>query len=178
MGPIPSKYSAKQLALRPLLAPANISPDSFLATDYLNHFNEIVMTLEMAVDMPELMEDAREWEPVSYTQHFEQSGFADKELVIKAYEIAPTSTRCSFEEVVELLDQVVMDSIVILSIALKSDFGLTEREGFALEEKRLVMHDLLGQLNGIIHSGGEHLESPSVEESDAHSQDEIDQLFD
>ena len=173
-------YTAEQLALQPDLVPANISPVSFLATDYLNHFNEIVMTLEMAVDMPDLVEDAREWEPLSYPEHFEQSGFAAKALVIQAYEIAPTCIRQSFDRVVEELNDVVMNSILVLSIAMKSEFGLTEQERFRLEEQRETMHDLLGQLNGIIHTGGEHLEvvTGDVDDGDAQSQDEIDQLFD
>lgn len=32
---------------------ANINPRTGLATDYLNHFNEAVMLLEMVPDMPE-----------------------------------------------------------------------------------------------------------------------------
>ena len=36
----------------------NIDPQTLLATDYLNHFNEIVMLLELIPDMPECFEDA------------------------------------------------------------------------------------------------------------------------
>lgn len=36
---------------------ANINPRTGLATDYLNHFNEAVMLLEMIPDMPECAED-------------------------------------------------------------------------------------------------------------------------
>ena len=41
---------------------ANINRETLLATDYLNHLNEIVMTLEMIPDMPEILEEAREWQ--------------------------------------------------------------------------------------------------------------------
>ena len=172
------KYSKEQEALRPQLAQANISPDSFLATDYLNHFNEIVMTLEMAMDMPELAEDAKEWEPLSYVEHFEQSGFAAKELVIEAYKIAPVTIRESFEAVIEELNQVVTDSIVIVAIAEKGDSGFTERECKALERSQELMHHLLGELNSIIHSAGPDPDAQASDDGEAHSQDEIDQLFD
>ncbi|MEO8318885.1 MAG: hypothetical protein ABI561_11235, partial [Bradyrhizobium sp.] len=35
------------------LKAANINPRTGLATDYLNHFNEAIMLLEMVPDMPE-----------------------------------------------------------------------------------------------------------------------------
>ncbi len=40
-----------------LLRAANINPRTGLATDYLNHFNEAIMLLEMVPDMPECAED-------------------------------------------------------------------------------------------------------------------------
>ena len=39
----------------------NINETSLLATDYLNHFNEIIMLLDMIPSMPECLEDARGW---------------------------------------------------------------------------------------------------------------------
>ena len=48
----------------------NISEQTLLATDYLNHFNEIVMLLEMLADIPECFEDAKAWAPKSYPDHF------------------------------------------------------------------------------------------------------------
>ncbi len=43
------------------------------ATDYLNHFNEIVMTLEMIPDMSELLEEAQTWLPKGYREHLGDS---------------------------------------------------------------------------------------------------------
>src|SRR5262249_13363385 len=43
------------------LRAANINPRTGLATDYLNHFNEAVMLLEMVPDMPECAEDFLHW---------------------------------------------------------------------------------------------------------------------
>ena len=55
----------------------NINEQTLLATDYLNHFNEIVMLIEMVPDMPECLDDILEWTPKSYTQHFEDSSFTE-----------------------------------------------------------------------------------------------------
>jgi len=52
------------------LRAANINPRTGLATDYLNHFNEAIMLLEMIPDMPECSGDFLEWRPLSYAEHF------------------------------------------------------------------------------------------------------------
>ena len=35
----------------------NINTSKLLATDYLNHFNEVIMLIEMVPDMPDIIED-------------------------------------------------------------------------------------------------------------------------
>src|SRR6516225_7897250 len=45
------------------LRAANINPRTGLATDYLNHFNQAVMLLDMIPDMPECAEDFLQWQP-------------------------------------------------------------------------------------------------------------------
>ena len=53
------------------LADANINPATGLATDYLNHFNEAIMLLEMPSSCPECRDDFLGWRPLSYREHFE-----------------------------------------------------------------------------------------------------------
>ena len=62
------------------LRAANINPRTGLATDYLNHFNEAVMLLEMIPDMPECAEDFLGWQPLSYCEHFTASNFKARDL--------------------------------------------------------------------------------------------------
>src|SRR6202051_3404623 len=66
------------------LKAANINPRTGLATDYLNHFNEAVMLLDMIPDIPECAEDFLQWHPLSYAEHFTASNFAARELAIAA----------------------------------------------------------------------------------------------
>src|SRR5438067_10819576 len=70
------------------LRAANINPRTGLATDYLNHFNEAVMLLEMVPDMPECAEDFLTWTPLSYAEHFWASNFKARDLAIEAYELS------------------------------------------------------------------------------------------
>ena len=60
-------------ALRVRVRGTNINEQTLLATDFLNHFNGIVMTLEMVSDMPELLEEAKAWQPKTYQDHFRDS---------------------------------------------------------------------------------------------------------
>ena len=55
--PTPPRTGPIDEARAALLSAANINPRTGLATDYLNHFNEAVMLLEMVPDMPECAED-------------------------------------------------------------------------------------------------------------------------
>jgi hypothetical protein len=71
-----------------VLRAANINPRTGLATDYLNHFNEAIMLLEMIPDMPECAEDFLTWTPLSYAEHFWASNFKARDLAIEAYELS------------------------------------------------------------------------------------------
>ncbi len=71
-----------------MLRAANINPRTGLATDYLNHFNEAIMLLEMIPDMPECAEDFLTWTPLSYAEHFWASNFKARDLAIEAYELS------------------------------------------------------------------------------------------
>lgn len=79
------------------LKAANINPRTGLATDYLNHFNEAVMLLEMIPDMPDCAEDFLQWRPLSYAEHFTASNFKARDLAIDAYESADPTIRAEFD---------------------------------------------------------------------------------
>jgi|SRR6516164_2533379 hypothetical protein len=81
------------------LKAANINPRTGLATDYLNHFNEAVMLLEMVPDMPDCAEDFLQWRPLSYAEHFTASNFKARDLAIGAYESADPTVRAEFDHV-------------------------------------------------------------------------------
>jgi hypothetical protein len=80
------------------LAAANINPRTYLATDYLNHFNEAIMLLEMIPDMPECYEDIVAWKPLTYAEHFTASNFKARDLAIEAYERADPRIRGDFDD--------------------------------------------------------------------------------
>lgn len=107
--------------LRLLVRGKNIHEDTLLATDYLNHFNEIIMLLGLVADMPECLEDALEWSPKSYENHFSDSGLQDRALAILAYENAPRRYREPFDQLVMQIDATVLSSLSRISQASKDN---------------------------------------------------------
>jgi hypothetical protein len=99
-GPISAERAAQ-------LKAANINPRTGLATDYLNHFNEAIMLLEMVPDMPECAEDFLAWAPLSYAEHFVASNFKDRDLAIEAYEMAEPSIRAEFDKLTDNMTSIL-----------------------------------------------------------------------
>jgi len=160
-GADPNQETARA-TLRPRLAGTNIDENSFLATDYLNHYSEVAMLIDMASTMPEVLDDAAEWRPKSYEAHFSESRFPHGELAAEAFRIAPADIRRRFDAITARLDLIIPD-IVARLITVRDDPPALE----AQREAALVeLHSLIGALNGIIHA--------AEERSD---QDGIDRLF-
>jgi hypothetical protein len=89
------------------LRAANINPRTGLATDYLNHFNEAIMLLEMIPDMPECYEDFLGWHPLSYADHFTASHFKARDLAIEAYDSADPSVRAEFDNITAAMTSIL-----------------------------------------------------------------------
>ncbi|QGZ36337.1 hypothetical protein [Stappia indica] len=150
------------------LVAANINPRTGLATDYLNHFNEVVMLLEMLPDMPDCVEDVLDWQPLSYEQHFEASNFAEKHLAVEAFRAAPAAVRKALKDVVATLDTAVCEKQGRLR---ESDDIAAVAPVIALQTVEEVK-PLIATASAIIHG---HLDPASGTETD--SQASIDALF-
>nr|WP_321526441.1 hypothetical protein [uncultured Cohaesibacter sp.] len=91
-----------------LLLEANINPVTLLATDYLNHFNEVLMLIEMLPSMPECAEDIVSWRPMGYLDYFVQSTFKEKQLAISLYDSVQPQVREQLESLVHDIDAKIM----------------------------------------------------------------------
>ena len=90
------------------LTAANINPKTGLATDYLNHFNEAIMLLDLLPHTPECIVELIGWEPLSYAEHFAVSHFKDKELAIAAYEAAEPIARVRLDELADTMNALLV----------------------------------------------------------------------
>mgnify|MGYP005852819335 CR=1 FL=1 len=100
----------------------NINESTLLASDYLNHFHELVMLLEAVESDPDgFTEDLLGWRPLTYEEHFTASGFRDKALAIAAYHRAPAKVRARFDEAVARLHSEAVTLIAGVAAALKRE---------------------------------------------------------
>ena len=114
----PDKIEVATDAMRRRLAGSNVSQKTFLATDYLNHFNEAVMLLELIPDMPDMLGDAKRWAPKPYKQHFRDSGFMAKDLVCAAYDRSPECFRVPFDLTVRAINRRILSAIADIETTL------------------------------------------------------------
>ncbi|MBI3445378.1 MAG: hypothetical protein HY055_08430 [Magnetospirillum sp.] len=128
----------------------NISAQTLLATDYLNHFNEIVMLLDMIPDMPDMIEECKMWQPKSYQEHFTDSTFKDKQLAVEAYDRVPTKFRRPFEETINQLNTLILGGVAKLEdeIVGGAEIGLTTEHVKAISRAAQALMDCA---NAIIH---------------------------
>src|SRR3954469_15414069 len=92
----------------PRLAAANINPNTGLASDYLNHFNEAIMLLDLLPTTPECIVELIGWEPLSYEEHFAASHFRDRELAIAAYSAAEPRARVRLDELADTMNALLV----------------------------------------------------------------------
>jgi hypothetical protein len=104
---MPRPTGSDEAARIALLRAANINPRTGLASDYLNHFNEAVMLLEMVPDMPECAEDFLNWQPMSYAEHFTASKFKARDLAISAYDSADPAIRAEFDNLTSAMTSIL-----------------------------------------------------------------------
>jgi hypothetical protein len=146
-----------------VLAAANIVPTTGLATDYLNVFNEAIMLFGLLSEMPDMMDELRAWQPLTYTQHFVRSGFMAKELAILAYENADPSIKIPFDalslETANLLAQSIRAAQELL--------GDHNQLAAFIQHTNPALKVMIETLDGMIHGG--HVGG---------AQDDIDALFD
>src|SRR6201981_1504429 len=129
---------------------ANINPQTGLATDYLNHFNEAVMLLEMIPDVPDCAEDFLQWRPLSYPEHFTASNFKARDLAIEAYEAADPTIRAEFDHVTGTMTSI----LTAVGEAMREAQQDTTRTKLA-EQATSWVKPLVTAAGGIINGGSD-----------------------
>ena len=139
------------------LAGSNVNPESFLATDYLNHFNEVVMLLGLVTDMPECLDDLRDWQPKSYDEHFMESGLSDRDLAVEAYRLSPPKFREPFDYAVERMDRLVLRALG------EMDKAMPESVAAIALATATSLQRLIDVASALIHGGDEPLHQAEID---------------
>jgi hypothetical protein len=91
------------------LKAANINPVTGLATDYLNHYNEVAMMIGMLADAPEMVEPILDWRPLGYAAHFRLTNFSDQDVAIAAFDQTSEAVRARFRSARRRVELAVAD---------------------------------------------------------------------
>ncbi len=160
----------------------NVNSETLLTTDYLNHFNEIIMLLELVPSAPtKFAAELAGWQHESYEEHFTHSGFRDKELAIIGYRNAPEEVRRAFDSSVADLEteMVILLQQVQEKIAAGDTEGLSRLCNEAVPQLQNYIQITAGIVNGSVPGGPEAAETGTASNNDSVSaQSAVDALFD
>jgi hypothetical protein len=161
-------HSSDHAEMQKRLEGENINIDSFLATDYLNHFNEVFMMLEMVPDMPDMLEEVVDWQPKTYEQHFKDSSLHSEDLIIEAFNLSPDEYRKPFDKIVARLDEVLLSLIRSSNTLLQA--GDHEQMAHRIRLKMPIIGRLITVIGGIINGDSNALGQEGIDEilSDDH----------
>ena len=138
------------------LADANINPLTGLATDYLNHFNEAIMLLDMLSSCPDCLDDLINWRPLSYREHFMASRFKSRDLAIAAYDGADAQVR-------ERLDTLATTMTMVLEATRATmTAGMPPRAAGDLAERAAAWLKTLVARAGAVINGESDGEAPQA----------------
>lgn len=141
------------------LREANINPRTGLATDYLNHFNEAVMLLEMIPDIPACVDDFLEWHPLSYREHFAASRLKARELAIRAYDSSDPALRTEF------------DNITTTMTSILTTVGTAMRRTGHIETRTILAEQAAGWVKPLVMLAGSMINGGS------HDDDDVDRIM-
>lgn len=168
---------AEQQTLRDAaeLRAANINPGTLLATDYLNHFNEVLMLIEMLPSMPECAADVFAWRPLSYNDYFELSTFKGKALAIELYNQVQPELKERFEGLIGEINEKVFALIEKVD-GLEGDMKSGQFDILAFTASTEI-RPLIDHASALINGTHDNTDwMLAVDHPTA--QDEIDRLFD
>lgn len=138
-----------------------INPETLLATDYLNHFNEAAMIIGMVPDIPEMFADLEAWRPRSYAEHFRGAGLDYGSLAAEAYEWAPPGVKGPFETVLGQIERTIL--IATRRLAASIAAGDPEATRGIAATSAATLTALIGTAGGIIAGGRSTLSQEDVD---------------
>lgn len=89
--------------------------NSGIASDYLNHFNEVFLMVEnFPILLPEMIDEMSEWRPITYTEYFEKSPLPGSAEALRIYAALDKNLRADFEAMVETLNGLARGAIQVI----------------------------------------------------------------
>ncbi|GGK24301.1 hypothetical protein [Salinarimonas ramus] len=123
-----------------------------LSNDYLNHYSEVLMLVELAAQDPDAVDDLAAWRPVDYPTYFGASHLRRAPAARAAYEALPDERRAAFEALTRAMDNLSTTAIRALRPPCEPDDAahVAEVTGPALRR-------LIARASAFLNSGGREL---------------------
>lgn len=120
-----------------------------LSNDYLNHFSEALMLIEIAADAPDVVEDLRDWRPIDYPAYFAQSQLRHAPRARAAYDYVEPRPREAFERVTHAMDRLIATAIRALRPPCEP-----EDAALVAQVTAPTLRSLIAQAAAFLNSGG------------------------
>jgi hypothetical protein len=124
--------------------------DSALSNDYLNHYNEPLMLIELAGQDPTFWSDLETWQPMSYLAYFQASPLRRAPAAIEAYLALSYEQRCAFEAITDVMDRLILAAIA----SFRHDDG-AESATFIADITLPALRCLIEEAGNFLNSGGD-----------------------
>jgi hypothetical protein len=122
------------------------NPETGLASDYLNHYNQAIMLLDVLPHCHECVIDLFCWTPVSYRDHFANSQLKNRHAAIVAYDNAASEPRRCLEELVDIMTALLQS----VCAALQSNLPPSEATHLA-QEAAANLKPLIARAGAVIN---------------------------
>jgi len=98
----------------PAPGPGEPADKAGLSTDYLNHYSEVLMLIELAAFDETVVEELSHWRPIGYRDYFLRSPLRRAASAIAAYDALDAGPRTAFEQTIQALDKLAQGAILAL----------------------------------------------------------------
>ena len=131
---------------------ADSGASSGLSNDFLNHYSEVLMLIEMAPHDPDIAADLNDWQPMSYPDYFSASPLRRSAAALAAYEALPPARRQAFEQLTGAMDTLATMAAFALQPPCDSDTAMR-----VCETTVPALRNLVERAAAFLNSGGREL---------------------
>lgn len=130
-----------------------------LSNDFLNHYSEVLMLIEMAGDDPSIGAELAEWRPVGYRAYFAASELRRAADALAAYEALPEARRQAFEKLIAAMDTLATMAVFALQPPSEPDSAQV-----IIDATAPALRSLIAKAAAFLNSGGQELAGDSEAE--------------
>lgn len=123
-----------------------------LSNDFLNHYSEALMLIEMAAYDPAIGAELADWRPVGYRAYFASSELRRASAALAAYDALSEARRNAFERLIA-----AMDTLATMAVFALQPPSAPESAPVIVEATAPALRNLIAKAGAFLNSGGQDL---------------------